>query len=91
MTLDNFGIAKTPKKQKKKEKLKITKKKKKTSLKKQENKETLTNTSYERKKYYLKCSTKCGYRRMIKKKSLNETDYICRKCQQTMKVDKIEE
>ena len=48
-----------------------------------------TSTIVSDRKKNLKCSNaKCGYKRTLFKKNLDEEDYICRKCGGTMKLTK---
>lgn len=89
MSLDNFGVKSTRKKslpKKKKTTSASNKSKKKTANSKQSSPEM----TGERKKFYLKCTTKCGYKRTLKKRSLSEDDYLCRKCRKKMQIYKEE-
>ncbi|WP_371806601.1 hypothetical protein [Candidatus Lokiarchaeum ossiferum] len=89
MSLDNFGVKSTRKKTEPK------KKKNTTPVKKSKKESIASNTpspkvANMRKKYFLKCSTKCGYKRTLKKRSLSDNDYTCRKCGASMKLYKEE-
>ncbi|MCF2139297.1 MAG: hypothetical protein K9W44_04505 [Candidatus Lokiarchaeota archaeon] len=98
MSLDNFGVkvkSKSSKHDKKTSKSKkISKKstnlKQKSTKKKTNKKETSSTVTQTRKKYYLKCTAKCGYKRTLRKKELTESDYICEKCGKMMKLYKKE-
>ena len=79
MSLDNFGVKSTRKKIAPKKKSSPLPKKK-SKKKKTTKKEPETTPSGERKKYYLKCTAKCGYKRTLKKRTLTDDDFICRKC-----------
>ncbi len=92
MSLDNFGVKVKKKAGSKKSSTKPKKKEKKTtpkkkSSKKEEVKKDLPSEN-PRKKYYLKCTARCGYKRTIRKKELREEDYMCQKCGKKMKVYK---
>jgi len=89
MSLDRFT------KPKKKISKKTTKKKaskkaktKKSTIKKKKTKLEPAKTDIERKKFYLSCTARCGYKRTLKKRELNEEDFICRKCRKKMKIVK---
>ncbi|MHA1775500.1 MAG: hypothetical protein ACTSWC_01930 [Promethearchaeota archaeon] len=82
MSLDKFGVkvkSKTQPEDKKSKK--STKKSSKISIKKK-------TTAGIRRKFYLKCTTKCGYQRTLRKRELSEEDYRCEKCGKTMKLVK---
>lgn len=89
MSLDKFTkpkkkISKKTTKKKASKKVKI----KKSTIKKKQTKTEPAKTDIERKKFYLSCTARCGYKRTLKKKELNEEDYICRKCRKKMKIVK---
>jgi len=76
MSLDKFtGTKKKVKKSKPKS----------STIKKKKSKEEPIKSELERKKYYLSCTVKCGYKRTLKKKKLSDEDFICRKCGKKMK------
>ena len=89
MSLDRFTNPnkKIPKKTTKKKTSKKVKTKESTNKKKKASSKPV-KPEIERKKFYLSCTTRCGYKRTLKKKELNEEDYICRKCRKKMKIVK---
>jgi len=89
MSLDRFTNPnkKIPKKTTKKKTSKKVKTKKSTIKKKKASSKPV-KPEIERKKFYLSCTARCGYKRTLKKKELNEEDYICRKCRKKMKIVK---
>ena len=42
----------------------------------------------DRRKFYLSCTARCGYKRTLKKRELTDEDFICRKCGKKMKIIK---
>ena len=89
MSLDRFTkpkkkISKKTSKRKASKKVKI----KKSTIKKKKTKAEPENTDSERKKFYLSCTARCGYKRTLKKRELNDEDFICRKCKKKMKIVK---
>ena len=89
MSLDRFTNPnkKIPKKTTKKKARKKVKSKK-SKIKKKKATSKPAKPEIERKKFYLSCTARCGYKRTLKKKELNEEDYICRKCRKKMKIVK---
>ena len=88
MSLDRFtNPNKIPKKTTKKKSSKKVKTKK-SIIKKKKPEPEPTKTDIERKKFYLSCTARCGYKRTLKKRELTEEDYICRKCKKKMKIVK---
>ena len=89
MSLDRFTNPnkKLPKKTTKKKASKKVKTKKSTTKKKKTQSEP-AKTDIERKKFYLSCTARCGYKRTLKKRELTEEDFICRKCRKKMKIVK---
>ena len=88
MSLDRFTnpnkkiSKKTTKKASKKAKTKkSTTKKKKLELEP-------PNPEFERNKFHLSCTARCGYKRTLKKRELTDEDFICRKCRKKMKIVK---
>ena len=88
MSLDKFGVKVKKKPGSKKLSGKPAKKEKISEPNQisSEDEEGKKNVSSEmpRKKYYLKCSSKCGYKRTLRKKELRAEDYICEKCGKIM-------
>jgi len=86
MSLDRFTNPNKKKTTKKKASKKV--KPKKSTIKKKKVTSEPVKPEIERKKFYLSCTARCGYKRTLKKKELNEEDYICRKCRKKMKIVK---
>ena len=89
MSLDRFTNPnkKIPKKTTKKKASKKVKSKKSTIKKKKAISEPV-KPEIERKKFYLSCTARCGYKRTLKKRELTEKDFICKKCSKKMKIVK---
>ena len=89
MSLDRFTNPnkKIPKKTTKKKTSKKVKTKESTIKKKKATSKPV-KPEIERTKFYLSCTARCGYKRTLKKKELNEEDFICRKCRKKMKIVK---
>lgn len=89
MSLDRFT---NPKKKisKKTTKKKASKKDKtkKSTIKKKKTELESSKPDIERKKFYLSCTARCGYKRTLKKRELTDEDFICRKCKKKMKIVK---
>ena len=89
MSLDRFT---KPKKKiaKKATKRNVSKKvkTKKSTIKKKKTKVKSSIPDLERKKYHLACTARCGYKRTLKKRTLTDEDFICRKCGKKMKIVK---
>ena len=89
MSLDRFT---NPKKKisKKTTKKKASKKvkTKKSTIKKKKTELEPSKPDLERKKFYLSCTARCDYKRTLKKRELNDEDFICRKCKKKMKIVK---
>jgi len=58
--------------------------------KKEKTKESGVSKPGERKKFFLKCVKKCGFQRVLRKRALTEEDYMCPKCDRTLKLKKTE-
>ena len=89
MSLDRFTQPK--KKISKKTTKKIASKKvktKKSTTKKKKSEVEPSNPDTERKKSHLACTARCGYKRTLKKRTLTDADFICRKCGKKMKIVK---
>jgi len=89
MALDRFTnpnkkISKKTTKKKASKKVKT----KKSTIKKKTAKNEPAKPDVERKKFYLSCTARCGYKRTLKKSKLNDEDFICRKCKKKMKIVK---
>ncbi len=89
MSLDRFTNP-TKKISKKTTKKKANKKviTKKSTSKKKNPKSEPTKSDTDRKKFYLSCTARCGYKRTLKKSKLSDDDFICRKCKKKMKIVK---
>lgn len=89
MSLDRFTNPnkKIPKKTTKKKVSKKVKPKEST-IKKKKAKSEPAKPDIERKKFYLSCTARCGYKRTLKKRELIDEDFICKKCSKKMKIVK---
>ncbi len=77
MGLENFGV-------------KGGRPKKKETNKKNNSSSESEDDPNKRYKFYLSCNKRCGFKRVLRKRSLDKSDYICPKCGKKLKLTKKE-